>query len=574
MENRAARPAAEKAGRLLRCRHGLRGQPLRHGRRDRQPGPQRRGVRRPGPRQGVRQPGPRQGVRQPGQLQGVRRPHHSSEIADATPWGSHQHRGEGGDIFSQRRRGEGGADEPQCQLPQERDSRYLREQDPLCQPHHEGDPRRLREREPRHQPLCADGSDTDDGYDYSLSEPLGSSDTPSDCEDPLDGNYGFIGMMDGPEQPHPDGLRPSDLLKLGRPSLFSGKSDEWPDCVFSFRSFMHLTEMLDSKEMRAVEKHTATIPQSAVTDADKSRSTRLRYLLAVLLRGRTLQILRATEPGAGFEAWRLLCHEFEWKDEISAAGLLQAILSFSFDCELGSVMAKLAEFDVLVQAYDSQSSPDGLPDSVKRAVVVKSLPEPLRTQLQLTHPDSYSELRSVIDDFCRAKAVWRSSTVTGRPVGAGEVPMEVDVFGQDDSDIIGDIDAFGQSKGKGKGKTRTPRQERPTFNPECRTFDGYCSYCGFFGHGARECRRKAQEQGSELPLPARQTGGQQQQKQAKGKGIGKGRIHEVGQDILQEGEQILGVFEHEDSDATSYNELQQLFDQWNSGGADGPVRRS
>ncbi|CAE8610248.1 unnamed protein product, partial [Polarella glacialis] len=312
-------------------------------------------------------------------------------------------------------------------------------------------------------PLHADGSDTDDGYDYSLSEPLGSSDTPSDCEDPLDGNYGFIGMMDGPEQPHPDGLRPSDLLKLGRPSLFSGKSDEWPDRVFSFRSFMHFTEMLNSKEMRAVEKHTTTIPQSALTDADKSRSTRLYYLLAVLLRGRALQILRATEPGAGFEAWRLLCHEFERKDEISAAGLLQAILSFSFDCELGSVMAKLAEFDCL------------------------------------SRPTTHSLHRTV--------------------------PMEVDVFGQDDSDII-------------------------------------------------ECRRKAQEQGSELPLPARQTGGQQQQKQAKGKGIGKGRIHEVDQDILQEGEQILGVFEHEDSDATSSNELQQLFDQWNSGGADGPVKTS
>ncbi|CAE8655839.1 unnamed protein product, partial [Polarella glacialis] len=374
-------------------------------------------------------------------------------------------------------------------------------------------------------PLHADGSDTDDGYDYSLSEPLGSSDTPSDCEDPLGGNYGFIGMMDGPEQPHPDGFRPSDLLKLGRPSLFSGKSDEWPDRVFSFRSFMHLTEMLDSKEMRAM----LTSP-----------GPRACYLLAVLLRGRALQILRATEPGAGFEAWRLLCHEFERKDEISAAGLLQAILSFSFDCELGSVMAKLAEFDVLVQAYDSQSSPDGLPDSVKRAVVVKSLPEPLRTQLQLTHPDSYSELRSVIDDFCRAKAV----------------PMGVDVFGQDDSDIIGDIDAFEQSKGKGKGRTRTPRQERPTFNPERHAFDGYCSRCGFFGHGARECRRKAQEQGSELPLPARQTGGQQQQKQAKGKGIGKGRIHEVDQDILQEGEQILGVFEHEEEQTDQSAEVE------------------
>ncbi|CAE8637176.1 unnamed protein product [Polarella glacialis] len=328
-------------------------------------------------------------------------------------------------------------------------------------------------------------------------------------------------------------------------------------------SLMHLTEMLDSKEMRAVEKHTSTIPQSALTDADTSRSTRLYYLLAVLLRGRALQILRPAEPGAGFEAWRLLCHEFERKDEISAAGLLQAILSFSFDCELGSVMAKLAEFDVLVQAYDSQASPGCLPDSVKRAVVVKSQPEPLRTQLQLTHPDSNSELRSVIDDYCRAKAVWRSSTVTGRPAGTSEVPMEVDVFGQDDSSTFGDIEAFGQSKGKGKGKARTPRPERPTFNPERHTFDGYCSYCGFFGHGARECRRKAQEQGLELPLPARQTGGQQQpqQRQPKGKSIGKGRIHEVDQDSLQEEEQILGVIEHED--ATSSNELQQLFDQWN-----------
>ncbi|CAE8609771.1 unnamed protein product [Polarella glacialis] len=60
----------------------------------------------------------------------------------------------------------------------------------------------------------------------------------------------------------------------------------------------------------------------------------------------------------------------------------------------------------------------------------------------------------------------------------------------------------------------------------------------------------------------------------KAKVSARGRIHEVDQDILQEREQILGVFEREDSDATSSNELQQLFDQWNLGGAGGPVRRS
>ncbi len=79
----------------------------------------------------------------------------------------------------------------------------------------------------------------------------------------------------------------------------------------------------------------------------------------------------------------------------------------------------------------------------------------------------------------------------------------------------------GKGKGKGKGKTKTKiaRQDRPVFNPERHTFDCYCSYCGNFGHGARECRRKAQDLGLDAPPPqARQTGGQyQQQGPVKGK---------------------------------------------------------
>ncbi|CAE8633525.1 unnamed protein product, partial [Polarella glacialis] len=353
-------------------------------------------------------------------------------------------------------------------------------------------------------PLCDSSGEEDvDGYEDLYSTTSGDS---TDHED----DDSIIMMVDGeggvPVQPPPPMATPAptrssiDLIKLGKPSTFAGKESDWPEWSFVARSFIHLAELFSPSDLRAVELRPAEIRFSTLNADERARSSQLYYILALFLRGRALTILRKVEAPNGAEAWRALAREIERRDEISSAGLLQAIMSFDFGASLVGVPAKLNEFEILV-----------------------------------VRPVSYLDLRRTIDDYLRAKSVWRPTSVTGTHATSSNAtsptPMDVDSVGK----------GFGRGGGKGAGRDQQKRDDarggRDKLSGEQRsrkyTFDGDCRFCACYGHRESECRKKKKADGASSSASSSRSGPSSSTPRVQVKGKGKRKIHEVSAEQTQ-----------------------------------------
>ena len=107
----------------------------------------------------------------------------------------------------------------------------------------------------------------------------------------------------------------------------------------------------------------------------------------------------------------------------------------------------MTEFDALLTRYNSQAD-DCLSDSVAKAVFLKSVPEPLRTHLQVNgagNTTTYHKLVEAVRDFVQAQDTW----------SANYDPMEVDMIKGKSKGKFGGKDKKGNGKGNkndGKGK--------------------------------------------------------------------------------------------------------------------------
>ena len=128
---------------------------------------------------------------------------------------------------------------------------------------------------------------------------------------------------------------------------------------------------------------------------------------------------------------------------MSSVSMLQAILVFSFGSSVDQVPDRLAEFEALTMRYGAEPNEDALSDAIKKAVLVRSCPEPLKTHLQMNLQayQGYSSIRNAVQSYTEAKRTWRPETVQA----SSSTDMEVDAVGKDGY--------IGKSKG-GKGKSK------------------------------------------------------------------------------------------------------------------------
>ena len=274
-----------------------------------------------------------------------------------------------------------------------------------------------------------------------------------------------------------------DTRTLGKPDTFHGEEQKWADWRVILKAYCGVVSLRMVVLMTTQETTGTPMLQATLTDAaDQAASAQLYFILLMLCRGQPLtEVVNAGEM-EGVPAWKRLCDIYEPHARSRVAGLLLALLSYTF---AGDVEAKLAAFERDVQRYE-QRSMETLSDSLKIGVVLKQLDEGSLKQHFLMNAQrltAWLDFKREVQEIRRAQA----SVVA--------TPMEIGAFQK------------GGGKAKGKGKDNST-----------------CSNCGGPGHWRRECR--APGGGAHDASKGQQKGkakGNFKGKSDKGKGKGKGK---------------------------------------------------
>ena len=160
--------------------------------------------------------------------------------------------------------------------------------------------------------------------------------------------------------------------------------------------------MYNPTELTNIENRTEVIDATALAGIDKRNSESLYYLMCLTCKGAAQTVLRRTPPGNGPAAWRQLHIRCGQKDMMSSMSmLLQALLVFSFGSSVDQVPDRLVEFEALIMRYEAEPNVDPLSDAIKKAVLVRGCPEPLKTHLQMNLQTyvSYGSIRNAVQSY-------------------------------------------------------------------------------------------------------------------------------------------------------------------------------
>jgi hypothetical protein len=202
-----------------------------------------------------------------------------------------------------------------------------------------------------------------------------------------------------------------------------------------------------------------------LSDSHKGHSNVVFAILASLLEGRALAVLKSQKHHRhGYEAWRLLCKEFEPKSESPAGALLRACLdakmldnSQSLDTFMGSVM----DWERLIEEYE-RASDELFPMLIQKSTLAAKAPQGLQVHMQMNAAslETYADVRKRLEAYWQARTGWASGS------DGGVQPMEIGAYdskckfgaqgicfkhGAKGGGKGGGKKSKGNDKGKGKG---------------------------------------------------------------------------------------------------------------------------
>ena len=146
-------------------------------------------------------------------------------------------------------------------------------------------------------------------------------------------------------------------------------------------------------------------------DAEKTRCIKLYGLLASLMRGRALQLVKAVEISTGFDAWRSLSKYLKPTSKARGLALLGAATTwpaFSMNSALQPQLLKLEE--VFVETVKAGTT---IQEELKSAILLKCVGGQPKSYLKLTLGDNvqYSTLREHVLQWDRSQQTWATSMV-------------------------------------------------------------------------------------------------------------------------------------------------------------------
>ena len=245
-----------------------------------------------------------------------------------------------------------------------------------------------------------------------------------------------------------------DTRLLGKPKSFDGTDESWASFATVMRAYIGAISPDLLAAMVAAESETGPIVQSSLDQANQQRSTQLYFILVMLLEGRAQDKVPRVGHGAGLELWRLLAAEYEGKQPSRQAGMLQSILSYSFD--VNNLNGSLERWERQVKQWET-STGKVLDDTLKIGIVIKAMPKESSMSQHLVMNSArfttYSVLRAEMVEILMAQRALSAPTAM-------------------------DVGALGKKGGKkgGKGAGKGGGKDGKT-----------CYVCGAPGHLAQDC---------------------------------------------------------------------------------------
>ena len=224
-----------------------------------------------------------------------------------------------------------------------------------------------------------------------------------------------------------------DLRWVGRPPNFDGSHVKWSEWRFKFANYLALADANLMTNLEQIERQTTPV---VLTNEGRHSGNKLYALIASVVRGRALVLIKAVTERNGYEAWRLLVKEFEPNVAQRRLALLNALLSPDLsgnDNEFGN---KWRTWESKVKEYESMTG-EALDPNMKLAIVMKVVPVAARAYLQVNahlFAGDYPKFATVLEGYLTSNQAW----------SAGGVGLDSSM----------DVDWIGSKKGsKGKGKT-------------------------------------------------------------------------------------------------------------------------
>ena len=169
-----------------------------------------------------------------------------------------------------------------------------------------------------------------------------------------------------------------DARLLGRPPRFGGSEAEWQDWSFQARAYLDTLSPTTGEAIEGAETAGRPVPARGLRVEHQEASRKIFYVLAMLLHGPPLLLLRSVERGNGLEAWRLLKDRYESATASRLHAMLGKIMRPDrFPEGAQSFESALQDWELLVHRWENMAN-DVLNDSVKRQILLEQSPASIR----------------------------------------------------------------------------------------------------------------------------------------------------------------------------------------------------
>jgi len=266
-----------------------------------------------------------------------------------------------------------------------------------------------------------------------------------------------------------------DTRFLSKPKSYGGApGDDWPGFKFGLLCYIGALSEELVEHTRQAAAHPVPLNYQALSDAGKSNSRTLMFILSGCLTGNALRLVMNAggELNHGLEAWRQLVQREEPSSGASQVQMLLGILKFQGTGRVENLKDDIEKLMSLIQRYESRYI-EVMSDSLQQALLKLLAPVDIRTQVETQTYASTRELKAVMEEWA-----------TG--VLAKVTPMEVSAYGKGD----GKWGKKGKKGKKGDGKNEFKwnweYKGRPPPTNDGK-FKGKCFKCGQEGHTKKNC---------------------------------------------------------------------------------------